>query len=51
MCIIIMCADHNVLCIGPVFKCNTMYLDLLFLVSIVSGPDFGTFFGCEVILG
>ena len=30
MCIIVMCADHNGLCIGPVFQCNALYLDLWF---------------------
>ena len=40
-----MCADHNGLCIiGPTHQYNALYLDLRFLVYIVSGPDFEILF-------
>ena len=51
MCIIVMCADHNGLCIGLVLKCDKIYLDLWFLVSIASGPDFEILFEFEPMLG
>ena len=43
MCIIVMYADHNGLCIGPSFQCNVLYLDICFLIFIVSSPDFEIF--------
>ena len=51
MCTIVMCADHNGLCIGLVSNVMQMYLDIWFLVFIVSGPYFEIFFGFGPMLG
>ena len=50
MCIIVMYADYNGLCIGP-FSMQCIALRPMVLVSIVSGPYFEIFFGVWAYVG